>query len=432
MNKSPLPNFYEDEPAAPTPIHDDTVAPAAPAAPDTLPPAVPDTMAPAVPDTLPAADTLPGDDTDDWLTQKIDDPLFREEDTVEGDTVTPALEDDIDPIDQIQDPRERESFAQKEAKRRGREAKEMAVKIKEMEIELATLREAKPEPAPATTKAPTIAELREHPDVHPLIQSVNQDIETTGLLLSSTREGETLKKNFGAWMQEVVEINNMPIEDRREKMMDFKSKLENEFGDNTTSVMQLFMRNVNKTLEIGEKLQTLKTKAEKGVLASSYSEYESMRKEVLGAVDEKTLIPDDLLQTNPDSVEALVTTLVKSDPKWSTRFEKAKEEVLHLMTGGKVYSQAELDKLAATGHDVAKFLKDKKNVDKRRAINMASILVQGLMLQPLIPEWSKKLRQTTSGKKALETLESMGRSSSPTPPPPKPKSDAELFSGVFG
>ena len=395
------------------------------------------------------ADPVPDDD---GAEVDFDAPLDEPE--PEDKKVDDVENDDEDPIDKIEDPKERESFARQEAKRRGLEAKSLKAEKTDLELRLAAIEEEKARLAAEleTFKAVKVNP-REHPEFVSLYEDIVSDVETASEVLTVDDPARVVD-NFGVFMREYLALEGLRGAERTAALDKLRAVIVDTVvgGDipyaemdpeerrslNTvaTDVLRIVQRNAPKTKKLHELETELKTRASEGSFilnAKEYQEKASRFSKVLDAVGD---LPDEVIEAQPESIAAIVAKTVKEIPAAAARLKSAKRDVLDVFVGPRVLSKEEIEKLKANGTDVQKFIKERDKAIAQKQERFAAMAVESAIIRPLLAkalkenaELKAKLGSQNAERDTLDDIlkKSLGKATSPAQAPKAVDPDVERF-----
>lgn len=340
--------------------------------------------------------------------KKEDAELDEEADETSNET---SEEEDWDaenkPTEDDEDDIKDESAARKQAKLRGREAKELKTRLTERELELSRIQQERDdfksrlEEAEATKVKP-----EDHSDYVEAREAILKDARSVSRRLSG-RSKELLVPKFGDLMAEylnaadaldVVEADNKLIgsivDNLKLSEVPYAELDEDEkdaFKPTVDKVLDLLERNASKTDDLRKLHTSLSEKAKTGHLSVGVRVYESTVKEFKPILDAVGDVTDEIIEANPFDANAVVAKLVKSSPEAAKRLEKAKADVLEALVGPRALTQKEIDKLEAGGTSVKEFLAERAKQHRAKQQKLAAFFVQGLMTRSLLKEKMAKL-----------------------------------------
>jgi len=354
-----------------------------------------------------------------------DEVLEEEEVVVEEVAVDPNAEEDYDadhkpPVikdddDDIPD----ESAARKQAKLRGKEAKELKTKLTERELELTREREEKAEikarldELTATKLAP-----EDHEDYKALRDTVLSDVR--GAARRLTGDAKTLLPNsFGKLMSSYLaasDAENVVEEDEKlagsiittlklseipyaELDADERAALQPTID----KVLDVLERNAGKTKDLQKLHATLTEKSKTGQLSVGVRQYESTVKDFKPVLDSVGDLADDLIEGNPHAIGSVVAKLAKSSPEAAKRLDKARADVLEVLVGPRALTQKEIDSMEAKGESVKEYLTERAKLHKQKQKKFAAMFTEGLMTRSLLKETLAELATLKGAKDAEES-----------------------------
>lgn len=359
--------------------------------------------------------------------QEPDDEEEEEEDDDSSDDSETDWEKDgtddkkDDKGDDEEAPPANESEARKQAKEKGREAKQLKTQLTERELELERIREEK---KALEDRLELVESTKTRPEDTPEFQerheAVMSDVRAVARRLP-VKSRTLLTPNFGAIMLNYMESLDVPLEKSEESdralmetIVDRLSLSEIPFADldddereslrpQVDKVMDLLERNLEKTKDLQKLHTTLKEKAKTGHLSIGVRQYTAAVGELQPLLDSVGDLTQEMIDTNPHAVESVVARLVKSSPEAKRRLELAKKEVLEVLVGPPALTQDEIDKLHNNGTDIKEFMRER---DKRQAAlkkKLAPLFVQALMTRVHFKTTLAKLAKLETDKSSEES-----------------------------
>lgn len=345
-------------------------------------------------------------------------PAKGEELEPEPDAVEPDADDEVadenaeedwdspdkaEPEDEILD----ESAARKQAKLRGKEAKELKTRLTERELELERIQTERDDyKARLDEVESTKIKPEDHVDYVEARESILKDARSVSRRLSG-RSKELLLPKFGDLMAEyLVAADATDVVEADNKLMgsivdglklsevpyaDLDEDEREVFRPTIDKVLDLLERNAAKTDDLRKLHATLTEKAKTGHLSVGVRTYENTIKEFKPVLDAVGDLADDIIEANPFDPNAVVAKMIKGSPEAAKRLEKAKADVLEVLVGPRVLTQKEIDKLEAGGTSVKEFLAERAKQHRAKQQKLAAFFVQGLMTRSLLKEKMSKL-----------------------------------------
>lgn len=342
-------------------------------------------------------------------------------------------EDLLEDYNNLKDSDERETYAKKHIKEVAAKWKQERVKAQELSLEKARLEEEL-QSLKSTVQPATNIDFRNHEAIKPLVDKTLADINGIALTFSIKEDRAMLRNEFGSYVQTYLEASKLDEVQKWEALETFKEQIDEKYGtDQSAKVIELIARNAPVAETINEKIESLNKKAQTNSLSIGYDQYVKRKDEIVAIIDDSTSLPDDYIDDNPHAPESILAKKIKQDPQWKKQYEAAKEAFVELVVGPKEFSQDDLDKLEAAGHDVNEFKKNRrKQVEQRNKVLTAQLL-QGLLLRPLIAELSKKAEKSEGIDAEEEALFKSGKSASsiPSNKPAKVYNRHSAFDSIF-
>jgi hypothetical protein len=359
-------------------------------------------------------------DTEEAISEEVEETLeeeIEEEEVVEEEDNSDDDEEEIDYDSEDEKPEEEEeeeekpleeSVAQREAKIRGREAKELKTKLTETELELSRIKD---ELKAKQDKLDEIETTQIKPHEHPDYLSAREAILNDARLVARRLQGDSkalLGKNFGLLMDTFLEaaeapadkaaeadekltaviVDNLKLSDVSYEEMDQDER--NAVMPTVDRIMGLLERNAEKTRDLQKLYMKLESRAKTGKITVGYREYEQREKEFSPIVESVGDVPEEVLEEKPHSIEAVVAKLVKSSPEAKKRLEKAKKDVLSALIGPRALTQTDIDKLEANGTDIKEYLVERDRLHQNKLKKLAPMFVQALVTRAEFSKYVEK------------------------------------------
>lgn len=315
-----------------------------------------------------------------------------------------------------------ESAAQREARLKGREAKELRAQLTEKDLEISSLAEKLQE---AQQRLEEIEVTRVRPEDNPEYVEIRSEImdDARGVAdLLPVGDPALLPSKFGHLMDDYLRMQSLTDGSERALARDalqgsivdslkmsevpyaeLDVEERKEFGNAVIDVMKLLQRNANKTRDMIKLHEKLTQRAKSGISTANVREYEKQLKELSPVLDSVGKLDEALVESNPHAIESQLARLTKESPEYAKRLDKAKRDVLDLVLGPKALTQSEIDQLEANGTDVKEFLKERHNAFRAKQKKLLPMLVQGLVVRPLIKEHSARLAELTDERESEES-----------------------------
>lgn len=355
----------------------------------------------------------------------VEPEVIEEEVVVEEVVVAdPDVEEDYDtdhkpPVVEEEDDIPDESAARKQAKIRGKEAKELKTKLTERELELTREREEKAEikarldELTATKLAP-----EDHEDYISLRDGVLSDVR--GAARRLTGDAKTLLPNsFGKLMSSYLaasDAENVVEEDEKlagsiittlklseipyaELDADERAALQPTID----KVLDVLERNAGKTKDLQKLHTTLTEKSKTGQLSVGVRQYEARVAKLKPLLDSVGDMAEDLIEANPYAISSVVAKLIKSSPEAAKRAQKATDDALEFVLGPRVLTQKEIDSMEARGESVKEYITERQKLYEVKQGKFAVMLKEGLLTRSLLKETLQKLAKYESERESEES-----------------------------
>lgn len=371
----------------------------------------------------------------------------EEEEEEETDWDASDDKDDVDP--------KNETAARKQAKLKGREAKELKTKLTERELELDRIQKERDD---LKARLEEVETTRIKPEDHPEYTEARDSILADARSASRRLPGRSkvlLPQNFGTLMSEflvaeaagpdeIIEADAKlagTIADSLELTeVPYKELDEDEravLQPTIDKVVDLLERNAGKTKDLQKLHGTLSERAKTGLLSTGVRNYENTVKEFKPVLDSIGDLADDVIESNPHAVESLVAKMVKSSPEAAKRLEKAKADVLEALVGPRALTQKEIDKLESNGADVKQFLAERAKAHRAKQQKLAAMFVQGLMTRATLKETMAKLSKYETEEEAEDSefdaiRKTTKKKATPVEKEVRPKDRPSALTKLFG
>lgn len=348
-----------------------------------------------------------------------------------------------------------DSAAVKQAKIKGREAKELKAKLTERELELERLQTEREElQARLNEFEATKIKPEDHPEYTSIRDEILTDVSEASDLLS-VPDPSSLVKNFGQFMADYLRMSSLSGDDRVEARTQLKAAIVDELNlsdikykeldsderqlheGTITDVLKIIQRNASKAKELHKLHNTITERAKTGLLSIGVREYENTLKEFTPALDGIGTLAEDVIEANPHAIESVVSKLVRESPEAAKRLEKAKRDVLEAIVGPRALTQTEIDKLEAAGENVKEFIAERAKAHRSKQIKLAAMFVQGLMTRSTLKETLvelNKLKQDSEAEESeLDVLRKTTKKSGTTKPKEvRPKDRVSPLTSILG
>jgi len=371
-------------------------------------------------DTVDTVDDEIEDTADDEIEDTADDEIEDNEEESDTDYDEAITKDGSEEDEEEESPRN-ESKAREQAKIRGREAKELKAKLTEKDLELSRVtKELEEKKSRLAEVEATQIKPYEHPDYVSARENILSDVR----VVSRRLPGETktlLVKKFGFLMDAFLEasevssdkaaeadekltgaiVDNLKLSDVAYADMDEDER--SETLPTVDRIMGLLERNSEKTRDLQNLYTKLESRAKTGKLSVGYKEYENKTNEFKPIIDKVGDVPNDVLETRPHSIEAVVAKLIKSSPEAKKRFEKAQKDVLDVLVGPRVLTQDDIDKLEANGTDIKEYLVERDKLHQAKLKKLAPMFVQALVTRAEFSKYVEKASKASDNDDEAET-----------------------------
>lgn len=347
----------------------------------------------------------------------------------------PKDDDTEDAIDKEPDPKKRESVAQKLAKENGRRVKELETTLKERDLDVERATKERDEIRARLEEIEvTRIDPRDHPDFLSLQGEIMTDVDEAAEVL--VNDPTVLVNNFGKFMTAYLSLPENGKE-RASELANLKVTIAETLGDVpyedlspeeksstdklVTEVLRVVQRNSGKTRQLKKVHADLSERAKKGLLSVGARDYELNVAEFKPVLDAVGDLPEDVIEENPNSPEAVVARLAKTSPEVKKRLDGARKDVMELLVGPRVLTQAEINKMESNGTDVKKFLVDRERAFRERKKRLAPLLVQALVTRSHYKQVLEKLAKLEADKDSTDSeqdaLQRIKQKKAPAKPP---------------
>lgn len=314
-----------------------------------------------------------------------------------------------------------ETAARKQAKEKGRLAKELQNTLTERELELDAVRKERAELAEKLEQVQAVKiKPEDAPEFQEKHESVMSDVRAVARRLPG-RSKALLTPHFGDIMVAYMESLDVPLEKADEVDRELTAKIVDKLGlsevpfaelddderaqfqPQVDKIMDLLERNLTPTKELQKLHSSLSEKAKSGHLSTGVRQYQAAASELSPVLDAVGDLSDELIEANPHSVESFVAKLAKGSPEGKKRIDAARQDVMELLVGPKALTQDEIDKLQKNGTDVKEFMRerDRRHLEKKK--KLAPLLVQALVTRSQFKTTLEKLAKIELGKQSEES-----------------------------
>jgi hypothetical protein len=313
-----------------------------------------------------------------------------------------------------------ESAARKQAKEKGREAKRLKNELTERQLELERERAEKDE---LKARLEEVEAVKRRPEDAPEFQEKHESVMSDVRAIARRLPGKSrtlLVPNFGEIMVSYMETLNVPLEKSDEADQALAGQIVDKLGfseipfdeldederdalqPQVDKILDLLERNLTPTKDLQKLHVALNEKAKNGHLSVGVRQYKAAAAELSPVLDAVGDLSDELIETNPHSVESFVAKLAKT-PEGKKRVDAARADIMELLVGPKALTQDEIDKLQKNGTDVKDFLRerDKRHADKRK--RLAPLLVQALVTRSHFKTTLEKITKLELGRQSEES-----------------------------
>ncbi len=390
------------------------------------------------------------DDTLDDSDDKDDSTEDKDKDTTDDQDVdydAPDKKEDVkDDDDDIPD----ESAARKQAKLRGKEAKELKVKLQERDLELERIKQ---EAADTRARLEEIEAIKVKPEDHEDYRTLRDGVlsDVRGAARRLTGDAKTLLPNvFGKLMGQYLASSDVAPEnvvEEDEKLAgqiittlklsdipyaDLEADERAALQPAIDKVLDVLERNAGKTKDLQKLHTTLSEKAKTGQLSVGVRQYESRVAKLKPILDSVGDMADDLIEANPYAIGSVVAKLIKSSPEAAKRAQRATEDALEFVLGPRVLTQREIDSLESKGENVKEYLIERQKLFESKQGKFAAMFKEGLLTRSLLKETLQKLakyeKQEEGEESELDAIrKTTKKKTAPAPPTKKAWSIDSLF-----
>ncbi len=321
-----------------------------------------------------------------------------------------------------------ETMARKIAKERGREVKTLKVDLKEKELALDQERTAREE-AERRLQEIEAAQIdpAQHPDFVAKRDEIFADVRVSARRLpgrakvllpqnlaslmtqysnSVDLEGDELlaaDERLASQIVSSLELSTIPFDE-----LDADER--KELQPHVDRVLDVLERNFGKTRELEQLHVKLSKRSKIAGLTMSVREYAANTAEFQSTLDAVGDLPDEIIEQDPHTIEAVVAKLAKESPEGLKRLKNARRDVLEVLVGPRPLTQDEVDKLEANGTDVKKFLADRNKAHRQKQVKLAAFFVQALMTRSVFKDSISKGVEKSVKKSSDESeLDAIGK-----------------------
>lgn len=302
-----------------------------------------------------------------------------------------------------------ESVARKEAKKRGREAKELKQKLQETELEVTRIKDEAAELKKRLEEVEAVnVKPEDHKEFKKLRKEILDDVKDASETLTIPNP-EDLVRNFGPFIVGFNVLSGLEGQERTEARSALREQIADKLKLTDTpyaeldederkallptinEVFKVIQRNVGKHKELNELHTSLEQKGRTGRLALGVREYQAAADEFNPILEAVGNLEDDVIDADPHSVASVVARMVKKSPDAKKRLEKARAEVLEVLIGPRALTQKEIETIEANGTPIKEYLAERSRNHKAKQKKFAAFFLQGLMTRPVIKETLAKL-----------------------------------------
>jgi hypothetical protein len=320
-------------------------------------------------------------------------------------------------LDGIEDKKARDTYAIQNLKKLSAEIKQLrpvAEKLKDLESERDQLKEQLEETR--RNSSANDRELLKHPEVQVFVDKAMKALDDTSLLLPTEEDSKLFERKSEEYTKRYMDATRRDIsnEERRKELASLREELHDTYGSTYgNDVFEFARKAAGYSEQIGKKYEELKERTVVQSRGLGHDKWVQRRNELFERIDEATLVNDEDIDLDPDSPEAIISSLVSSSTAWSKRYEGVKNEVAELLNGPKEFSDAQIAKMKATGTDVENAIKQRRKSVEDHNKKLVARVAHALMLLPMVPDLRKKAKQYDNKEKDLGALSKVGKRSAP-------------------
>jgi hypothetical protein len=219
---------------------------------------------------------------------------------------------------------------------------------------------------------------------------------------------ETISTGAGALIDQYQDAINVPRDQRRAAVRQFKNNLYQKFGENpdymeegedapqdatVDKVFNFIRENASIMQKASDKADEITALAKNKTLATGVGQYEKSAKKYSEILEPLGKLSDEVIAANPHAPEAAVAKLIRDNPEAAKRAEAAKGAIVEMLAGKRPLNQKEMDSIVANfdgeGDAIKDFTKKRATAEANLKSTMAKKLFQGLMLLSDYEEKSK-------------------------------------------
>jgi len=341
----------------------------------------------------------------------------------------------------------RESRAQAEAKKNGKllkaekaRAAQLLLDKKKSDDELADAR-ARLEEFNKLTIDP-----RSTPEYLELNEQMWKDVDTA-VAEELPSSAAKLSDHFAGYLKAYLASTRLGTSERTAAVSELKARIVSDMGGFSDpysellddervaadtlarEVLSVVRRNAPRAEDMIKLESKLREKAKAGRLVQGAREYDRSYSALTPVLDGLGNLPDNLVEENPYSPEAVLTQLVKHNEKLDKKLKKSKADVLEIIMGPKPITDKEYETLEEQGVDIKEFLQTKEKAFAAKRAKLLPVIVKALAVLPFankaMEALAREQREESEKRDELETLGSIESKRKAPVPAAKKKVEAK-------
>jgi len=290
----------------------------------------------------------------------------------------------------------------------GRRAKELAVEVKERDMEIDRLR-AEISSAEEKLNAPerVAADPFSHPDVIASQKRIKEEQKSFARQLS-TDERAAFNKEFEGMLSDYVVAGNAANPQAEDQLIDdLREKIGATVGDDqVASVMKLLAANSGEFVDLREKIANFGDLAVELKIKNESDKWAQSAAKTKAVVRSLVEVDDAVIEADPHTPAAYVAALVKKDPAYAKRSEQAQAVIVEAFYGKRPLSKDELETIRSgedlDGIKLDTFTKERDKIQAKLKDDAVKRLYTAMMVWPDLHEMIKGRAVSSQKEEAAE------------------------------
>lgn len=300
--------------------------------------------------------------------------------------------------------------------------------VQERDLEISRLTKERDElKQTAEISSAARADYRQDPAYKELYNEVMDGVRDDAELLGARNYGDP--RVFGEFVNDLLEAKTKPhgpeydaaMKALRRKITDKLGNFDVEYeeipDEDRTAFENKVLGNLRKYAPNVQKLSKLaseiKEKGEKGISILNIRNYEAAHGKSKAAIELVGKLTDDLIDKNPNTVEAEVSRMVRDFPEEARRLDRVKKDVLEAFHGPAPLTEEDVKRLEANGTNVKQFEQERQKKFEASRISIMKDAALGRMarsrLATLLEELEELRAKDTDENSELQSVRRHGK-----------------------